>query len=255
MPAAFNALLFRLAAASDEEMGAPWTWPGRNDGRTLSVRDGYHALLRAEQAAAATAPAPATEAAAIVEIAQAAFGDLRGLLAGLTELDLDRVPGEGEWPIREVLCHVLHTERRFAFQVGYALGRQESEPVYVNPTLELEAGDRVGGPGEWIERLEQSRSESARFAELGAAALERPTVWGGFGVDVRFRLHRFAEHLAEHTIHCQKQLQMEGVPLREAAELTRRISALRGRHELRSTDAALAGLDRAQTELAASLAI
>ena len=36
--------------------------------------------------------------------------------------------------------------------------------------------------------------------DLPIAAMARPTQWGQYDVDVRFRLHRIAAHLNEHTV-------------------------------------------------------
>ncbi len=75
--------------------------------------------------------------------------------------------------------------------------------------------------------------------------LQRPTVWGGFDVDVRFRLHRFAGHLIEHTIQCEKTLaELATFRETEARRIVRRISATRGGHEHISSPSVVTALDK-----------
>jgi len=246
LTAPFTRLLIEAATRSQADLEKPWTWPG-HEGEQLQGRYLYFALLRLEQGAVAASSPAETEAARLVDIAQAAFGDFRGLLAGLREEDLDRSPGEGEWSLRRVYRHVLGVELRYAQQVSYALARSDQDPVYITPTTssEVPPEEAAGGPAELIERLADARRQSLPFRELTAAELVRPTRWAGHDVDVRFRLHRFAEHLAEHTVHCQKQLAALGIQPTEAGELVRRLSVLRGRHELRTS---LSELDRLDAE-------
>lgn len=254
MTARFTRLLIDAANRPPEALDKPWPWPDR-EARPLEGRYAYFWLLRLEQAAVAASTPAETEAARLVDVAQAAFGDLRGLLAGIRPEDLDRSPGEGEWSLRRVYRHVLGVERRYAQQVSYALARSDSEPVYVTPTTDSDAPpeDGEGDSGELIERLAEARRQSLPFRNLAVSDLTRPTRWVNQDVDVRFRLHRFAEHLVEHTVHCQKQLAALGVPITEAGELTRRLSALRGRHELRTSPAELDRLDSQAEALLRSL--
>jgi hypothetical protein len=78
-------------------------------------------------------------------------------------------------------------------------------------------------------------------------------VWAGYAVDVRFRLLRFAGHIAEHTVQIEKALEALGWRSSEAERVVRRISAARGAHELSTDGAALDGLDSMHAERAAAL--
>ena len=77
----------------------------------------------------------------------------------------------------------------------------------------------------------------------------RPSQWGPYEVphriDVRFRLHRFASHIAEHTVQCETTIAALGVPLTDARAIVRAIGAARGMHERRSPQNAIDTLDRA----------
>ena len=249
---AFAQLLARLAAYSDAEMAEPWQWPG-HPGGPLQVRDCHWRIVESEQAWLAVAPPPDREAAAIMDLAQAELGDLRGLVAGLTEDTLDLKAGE-DWCLREVLSHVLLTERRYAWQVRYAINRDSTQPTSAPPPVTVSSGEEGSALRDWIDILEAERAASDAFcAGLDGPALSRPTVWVQHDVDVRFRLHRFAAHLAEHTIQAEKVLKAIDRPPSEARQVARRLSRLRGCHERRSGMADLEMLDAAHAALASSL--
>ncbi len=61
------------------------------------------------------------EAGLILRHLQAARGELEGLLIGLSDEDLDRVPAEGEWSLRQVIEHIVDTEERYSKRIGEAL--------------------------------------------------------------------------------------------------------------------------------------
>ena len=85
----------------------------------------------------------------------------------------------------------------------------------------------------------------AALSVLPPNALERPTIWSGYETDVRHRLHRFASHIAEHTIQCAKTIVALGEAGGDARGIARRIGYLRGLHERRSSAAVVAELDAA----------
>tara|TARA_B110000263_G_C15093859_1_gene412075 strand:- start:170 stop:577 length:408 start_codon:yes stop_codon:yes gene_type:complete len=61
------------------------------------------------------------EAGLILKSLQVASGELEGLMVGLTDEDLDRSPGEGDWSLREVLEHILSAEKSYSSQIDEAL--------------------------------------------------------------------------------------------------------------------------------------
>jgi len=226
------------------------SWPWR--GQERDVRDGLYRCLESEQAAAATVRYP-SEPARILALAQAAFGDLRGLLAGLPDELLDREPKGGEWPLRKVLQHALLTEFSFKANTRYALNRRAADPVRMPAEQRPSEADAdvSGGVAAILERFSMEREGTdTEFEALEAEQLLLPTIWSDYDVDVRFRLNRFGGHLAEHTIQCEKTLQWLDRPLTEARLITRRISYLRGLHERYSDPSLLDGLDRTNRERA-----
>ena len=251
MSSNFTTTLMAFASLGDRELETPWEWAG-HQGEQLSIRDALFVSLVEEQEAAAAA-SPANEAARIMCLVQGAFGHLRGLLAGVPDSLYDAEPSPGEWPLRSVLTHVLEVEHSYQNQVRYALGRREDEPIYTRNRPPPPGPDDVtGGAREWIQRLAQARAESREFLEITQEALTRPTRWVGYEVDVRFRLHRFAAHIGEHTIQCAKALAALRFEPAEAHRIARLISAERGTHELMSDSLTLARLDRGHAERLAS---
>jgi hypothetical protein len=239
MPA-FEEVLTRYAALTEQRLSEPWRWPDQ-EGGGLEVRDALLRSLELELAALSGADWGLSEAARAVALGQAAFGDLRGLLCGQPDPLLDAEPGDGEWTLRQVLQHVLFVERRYQVQTAYAASRSDDDPVRVEPEVPVEDAATVAA---WLASLAAAREEGRRALAIPDERLRRPTIWAGYAVDVRFRLHRFTGHLAQHTIQCEKVLGRLGHPEGEARRLVRRISAARGGHEWLSDPALLAGLDR-----------
>jgi hypothetical protein len=265
---AFVAAMTRFAALSDRRCSEPWDWPGHS-GWPLQVRDALYRSLEEELAAGAAQTAPPSEAGRLISVGQRAWGELRGLLVGVSDGALDQAPQpplsdpatsggepprEAEWTLRQVLAHVLLTERRYREQVQYALGRSESEPLARQPSAVLSEAERSGDVSSWIEKLAAERLAGAELASATADELLRPTVWAGYQVDVRFRMLRFAGHLVEHAVQAEKVLAATGWEAGEAHQIVRRISAARGAHELSTQAQTLSRLDAIHSERAARLA-
>ncbi|HEV3231492.1 MAG TPA: DinB family protein [Candidatus Dormibacteraeota bacterium] len=246
--------LAALAALPDAAMEPVWTW--REGGVPLQVRDGLYHALESEQAAlveAAQGPRQA-EVAAILDLANRALGDLLGLCAGLDDEVIDREPAPGEWPLREVLRHVLEVELSYRANTVYALTRAEAEPLETPAARRArpEDVDARGTVDDVLGRIAAARSETdgalIELVEATAASgldpYRRPTLWARYAVDVRFRLHRFASHLVEHTVQCEKALHALGLDPGEARQIVRAIGATRGAHQARTAAPRLLDLDR-----------
>jgi hypothetical protein len=220
---------------------------------TMDLRYALYHALEDEQRAVIDAPRAPTEAARILSLAQSAFGELRGLLAGLDDALLDRAPAPGEWPLRETLAHMIAGERSYRSQCEYSAARPAAEPV-VMPEERRPRPDpahAAGGIPEILARFaEQRAATDVALGGLPEVALARPTFWGGAEVDVRHRLHRFASHIAEHTNQCEKAVRGQGAFGGDARAIAKRIGALRGLHERRSDAARLRALDAALGEKA-----
>jgi hypothetical protein len=202
---------------------------------------------------AVTALGPdADEASRILTLAQVAFGRLRGLLAGIDDELLDRAPAEGEWSIRQTLVHAIEVERSYRANTEYALVRRDSEPLKLSADRRPKPDpiDASGGVLDILAAFTKRRAETdAALVGLDADQMVRPSQWGPYDfahqVDVRFRLHRFASHIVEHTVQCEKTVDALGLTLNDPRAVVRAIGAMRGAHERRSARLVLDALDAA----------
>jgi hypothetical protein len=224
----FDAALAVAATLDEEALGRPWSFRGR----AMDVRYAlYRTLEDAQEAYVGVAVGPHPESRRILALADRALGDLRGLVIGLPDDLLDRAPRDGEWPVREVLRHMLWIERRYALQTLYAVERADSDPMRMadDRLPPLARIDGSGGSAEVLGRMAAARAETNRgLGDLPPAAMTRPTGWVSYEVDVRFRLHRFAAHLVEHTVQCDKTLAALGWRPTEGRRLARRLAGLIG---------------------------
>ena len=227
----FDAALRGFAALDDEALGRPWSWRDKR----MDVRFAlYRTLEDAQEVHARVSAASHAESRRILAMAQRAFGDLRGLLTGLPGDLLDQAPGAGEWPLRETLRHMLLVERRYAAQTRYAVERKDSEPVRIPDDRQPTAteSDVRGEIGAILARIGEARTDTNRWlGDVAGPAMTRPTIWVGHDVDVRFRLHRFAAHIVEHTIQCEKTLFALGWRPTEGRRIARHVAAAIGELE------------------------
>jgi hypothetical protein len=226
--AGFDAALEGFAALDETALARPWVYRGQ----PMDVRYALYRTLEDAQAAhVGLAARPRAESRRILAFAQRAFGDLRGLLVGLPADLIDRAPAPGQWSIRDTLRHVLAVERRYMLQTVYAIERRDADPVRI-PEDRLPTAaqtDVTGGIADILARIADARAESnRRLGDLSPAAMTRPTAWMHYQEDVRFRLHRFGPHVAEHTIQCEKTLAALGWRPTEGRRITRLIAALIG---------------------------
>jgi len=222
-----------------------------------SRRDALYGLLRREQAIAALAQPARSEVSRILDFAQAAYGDVIGVLVGRDDRLLDSAR-DGEWSLRDVLRHAIAVELRYAAQVEYSASRADTDPIQIPPELlpcdrlsppESEFGpSRSGGVLQLLRLLGNARtSTDTRLARLPDAALGRPSLWGKQHIDVRMRLHQIAVHLTETAIQMEKIVGSGG----ELRAIIRRCCITRGMHERWSTAADRAVLDDSYRALTA----
>ena len=246
----FDGSLARVATLTDAELASE-AWALR--GKAIAIGYALYHALEEEQRALIAAPPPPTESARILALAHGAFGDLRGLLAGLGDERLDELPAEGDWSLRETLAHAIGVERSYRANVAYSIERLPAEPVLM-PADRRPPPDPADTEGPMIEILGRFAAHRAvtdrELSAIPEGALARPTVWGGVEVDVRFRLHRFASHILEHTYQCEKTIRLLGAFGGDGRAICRRIGEMRGLHERRTDRAHLDALDAALDEKA-----
>ena len=256
MPAAadFDAALERFAALDEEDLAQPWVFRDKPMDARYAL---YRTIEESQEALVRAAARSHPESRRILSLAQRAFGDLRGLLIGLPADLLDKAPRAGEWSIREILRHVVVTEERYAVGTCYAVERADADPMRVADTkLPIPAQvDVAGGIDAILARLAEARAETGRrLGDLPAAAMARPTQWIQYEVDVRFRLHRFASHLVEHTVQCEKTLAALDRRMTEGCRIVRRLTGLLGEIEGLAGHAEARAIERRLVERSVSLA-
>jgi uncharacterized damage-inducible protein DinB len=229
---AVESLVRATVDLSDADMDRPWVWKEYDEeGLRFALLLAQHELRDLAVQLAAMRPAPPSQAQRILGQYHHAYRDLTGALAGLRDEDLDRVPKEGEWPLREVVKHMLGAEHGFLGTVQYARdpGRPADEEEAGNrwPTWRKEHGyaapDSIPGG---IADVRNAMFEIHRrvLRELGSLRdeeLETPAgFWDGLK-PIRFRLHRFEAHMIQHTIQVDKTLEWLGRAPTEARRLVR----------------------------------
>jgi len=227
----YDATLARCGALHEEALARPWQFRGRQ----MDVRYAlYRTIEDAQEVYVRVAAGEHAESRRILALAQRAFGSLRALLVGLPAALLDRAPRAGEWSIREIVVHVVAVEQRYALQTKYAVDRTDAEPIRIaDSKLPSLTPTNTGGEIEsLLARLGQARAETDRWlGDVPPAGMPRPTLWAGYEIDVRFRLHRFAAHIVEHTVQCEKTLFALGWQPTEGRQITRRLAAVVGEIE------------------------
>lgn len=238
------AIVDDVLAIPESALAKPWAWIG---GSEEEVRYGpyrVHELFELAQIDATRLGGPdGGRAAALAAPATAARWDLHGLLAPLTDPELDADPGDGEWTIRLTLGHTVSGQRGYAWGSAWWLSERYALD---DPNLPATAaGDAywaalpdeatvecAGTLGDIRARLDAILDLSAeRLAGTPDELLVVGARWSGFAVPVAHRITRWASHLREHTIQVEKTLVMIGRAPTEPERLARLALAAYGRAE------------------------
>ena len=230
---AVEELVRATVGMSDEDMGREWKWRDYDEEGLRFALLMTHHELRDLAVRLAAREGKATQAQRILAQYHQTYRDLTGVLAGVRTEDLDRAPAEGEWPLRETLDHMLGAEYGFLGVSRGALERHRAgnanEPTeaefkeYRKPYAQPK--DAVAGPIESVRTafFEIHRRVLRELADVTDAELEkRATFWEDEPMPIRFRLHRFEEHLRQHIVQLDKTLAVIRPPT-EAHRLVRNV--------------------------------
>ena len=236
---AVEALVRKTIALSDDDMGREWKWGVYDEeGLRFALLMAHHELRDLAVRLAAAREREPAQAARILAQYHQAYRDLSGLLASVRTDDLDRVSAEGEWPVREVCKHMLGAEYGFlaVTRLGLerALARNASEPsdeewnAFRAPiavdrdkaTASIATADIEGIRNAFAEIHIRVLRE---LRDITDDQIEAPAWFWDGAMPLRFRLHRFEEHLRQHTIQLDKTLLGIGRPPTEAHRLVRNI--------------------------------
>ena len=215
-------------------MSGPWRWGDYTDeGLRFALLMTHHELRDLAVRLAARRP-PRTQAQAILAQYHEAYRDMTGVLAPVRDGDLDRVPRPGEWCLREVLAHLLGADHGFLAIGRFAITRHRAGTYETQTEDDWNAfrtpyvmpKDAAAG-GIADVRASFARQHARVLRELDDVAddeLELPAeFWEETAMPIRFRLHRFEEHLRQHTIQLEKTLVGIGRAPTEAHRLVRNV--------------------------------
>ena len=218
---------------SDEDMGREWKWREYDEeGIRFALLMTHHELRDLAVRLDARRKIAPTQAERILSQYHQTYRDLTGALAGVRTEDLDRVPSEGEWSLREALNHMLGAEHGFLAVNRYALvnhraGKHDEPPEEEWPEFRKPYAAPKDVAEGTIDKVRNSLFEIHRrvlreLADVTDAELEQPAWFWDADKPIRFRMHRFEEHLRQHTIQLDKTLAVVRPPT-EAHRLVRNI--------------------------------
>jgi len=228
---AFNDAFAVMGKIPDERLTSLWVW----DGNDINIRYAfYRALEILESATGEVAQAvgalESSEAREAVALTSAARWDLQGILAGLSDADLDADPGGGEWTIRQTMGHIIGGQRGYAWGSAYWISvRDEAKPDgprrapdELFASMPEDDEEATGSLADVRRKLDDIvDATSTRFATLSTAEMDAAGGWYGFPVTVRFRMWRWPSHVEEHTIQVEKTLDMLNHRATEVERLVR----------------------------------
>lgn len=234
----------------DEAMDRPWAWRMYDEeGLRFALLMTQHELrdlavrLAAARDRGGSAPG---ESERIRAQYHEAYRDLTGLMHRVRDDELDREPAPEQWPLRQVIRHMIGALYGFSAVVQLATdAHARGEPLREPSDEEFARAKAMPAPQERIASGDREDVANALFAAhrraLGAmglvrdAQLERPALFWDGEMPLRFRLHRFEAHLRQHTIQVEKTLLGIGHPATEAERLVRLVHvALAGVESLAS---------------------
>jgi uncharacterized damage-inducible protein DinB len=230
-----------LRSVQDGALEQAWRWRGEPSEVRYGFYDAYEQLevasgaVRGAVTQAGTVPAAGAGRAAR---ATAARWDLHARLLPLTEDDLDRDPGGGEWTIRQTLAHIINAQRAYGHYTAWWFLQRDVDPFPDTIPASVDDGfpdEAIEGDGSLAEvraRLDDLLDlETAHMAGLDEAQLAARAKWSGVWVDVGFRMGRWSSHLREHTVQVDKTLVMLAWTPREVDRLVGLIVGAYGRLE------------------------
>ena len=249
-------------AYTDQDLERKWTWGAYDEGvrfaffRTYEELRELAARLGAEWSASG---AQLTTAQHILAQYHVAYLDLQAVLIGLSDEQALQEPAEEQWPLAQVVHHIVQAEKAFYAVNHYAVERlrtAEDRPVEMSDETWQEY---------WVsddfEALKDSQSLSkimayydglhrrviSDFASITGTELDAPSVfWESEPMPVEFRLHRFDSHLRQHTIQAEKTLERLALQPNEAKRLLRLVYNALAEVEAAAMGAPEFGLQRRQ---------
>ncbi len=227
----------------DAELERAWAWGAYDsEGVRFAFFRMYEELreLATKMASERAAHGPALSSAQrILAQYHAAYHDMQAALLGIAPDELEQAPAEGEWPLRQIVAHIVGADVGFYVLVRYALdrhrtgdGRPAEIPDKAWDTIigkdEASFEAIMNGPFADLQTYHGEVHERVlrEFADVGEEELDWPSMyWEGQEMSLRFRLHRFDSHMRQHTVQIDKACADIGHHANEAKRLLRLIYA------------------------------
>jgi len=230
----FAALMLPL---SEKDLGHQWIWKDHDE---EGIRFAFFVTLQELRQLAVTLstlrPKP-TPVQHILSQYHAAYMDLQAALLGLSAEDAERVPAEGEWPVRRVYAHILGAEINFTIVVRYALQKHRAG-TWTPEKISDEDENRLAGmneeeyralvSGPFEEMLAYHREFHPTIIEEFSKITDKEldlssTFWEETRFPIKHRLHRYEAHFMQHTVQIDKTLMAIGQAPGESKQLLRKI--------------------------------
>jgi uncharacterized damage-inducible protein DinB len=209
---------------TDEVLDTPWSWGSySSEGVRFAFFRTYEELvelttqIKAERTNQWTV---ISSAQGILAGYRAAYRDLQAVLTGVSQEYLDQPPGKDEWPVRQVLAHIIGADIGFYGVMKYALERHRLQDK--RPAEMSEADwDRTTGLTEdaykslmsaTVPKLTDYHTNLhhqiiTEFSGIQENELQKTaTYWEETPMTIQFRLQRFESHMRQHTIQIEKTL-------------------------------------------------
>jgi hypothetical protein len=232
----FSALMLPL---TEKDLRREWKWKDHDE---EGIRFAFFVTLQELRQLAVTLSAlhsKPTPAQHILGQYHAAYLDLQAAVLGLSNVDAEQPPAEGEWSVKQAYAHILGTDFGFSAVVRYALEGHRSN-TWTPDRIPDQEYPRLYGLSEdaydalmdrpFDRMLSFHRELHLRiideFKTISDAELDLPsTFWEDTRFPIRHRLHRYEAHFTQHTIQIDKTLVAIGKAPSESKSLLRRIYA------------------------------
>lgn len=226
---------------TEKDLERKWVWKD-HDGEGIrfacfvTLQELRHLAVTLAALHASRYPTPAQH---ILSQYHAAYMDLQAAVPGLSDDDAEKIPSEGEWPVRKVYAHILGAEINFTIVIRYALEKHRAGN-WTSEKISDEDDSRLAGMSEAeYHALTNSPLSSMlayhhdlhatildEFSSITNAELDLPsTFWEETHFPIQHRLHRYEAHFVQHTIQIDKTLVAIGQAPTEAKRLVRKIYA------------------------------
>lgn len=244
-----------MLPVSEKDLERNWVWKDHDE---EGIRFAFFVILQELRQLAlelSTLLPPPTPAQRILGKYHAQYMDLQAAIFGLSEVDSNRAPSEGEWSVREAYAHMLGADIGFSIVVRYALEghragtwtperMSDEDENRIAGMSEEEFQTLVKGPFEGMLAYHRKFHPAIikEFSEVTDQELDLPSAfWEETRFPIRHRLHRYEAHIVQHTVQIDKTLVAIGLAPSETKRLIRYLFAA-----LAEVDANLIGKDDIQ---------